>query len=157
MKRLLLLILFFCTALPLAAVQYGEGADIEPPASAMVSDGNTLYMTFCGKMHDVSRSEICKDPVKGFFIADIGFFKMEPGIGGYFRKGFQISGISQFIHNTYTVGSVFDQVPYNSRPDKTSSAGNKETITVRHEYLISSLCAGKYAGSLIYLQYDLLS
>ena len=32
MKRLLLLILFFCTALPLSAVQYGEGADIALPS-----------------------------------------------------------------------------------------------------------------------------
>ena len=28
MKHLLLLLLFFCIALPLSAVQYGEGADI---------------------------------------------------------------------------------------------------------------------------------
>lgn len=61
MKRLLLLILFFCTALPLAAVQYGEGADIEPPASAMVSDGNTLYMTFCGKKKMVAKISLA-DP-----------------------------------------------------------------------------------------------
>ena len=61
MKRLLLLILFFCTALPLAAVQYGEGADIEPPASAMVSDGDTLYMTFCGKKKMVAKISLA-DP-----------------------------------------------------------------------------------------------
>lgn len=49
MKRLLLFILFFCAAFTLSAGHYGEGADIEPTPSAMVSDGDTLYMTFCGK------------------------------------------------------------------------------------------------------------
>ena len=49
MKRFLLLTLLFCITFSLYAGHYGEGADIEPPASAMVSDGDTLYMTFCGK------------------------------------------------------------------------------------------------------------
>ena len=49
MKRFLLLTLLFCITFSLYAGHYGEGADIEPSPSAMVSDGDMLYMTFCGK------------------------------------------------------------------------------------------------------------
>ncbi len=58
MKHILLLILLFSAALPLAAIHYGTGVDIEPPASAMVMGNQMLYMTFCGKKKMVAAIEL---------------------------------------------------------------------------------------------------
>ncbi|MBO5803353.1 MAG: hypothetical protein J6R64_06390 [Lentisphaeria bacterium] len=103
MKHLLLLLLFFCIALPLSAVQYGEGADIEPPASAMVSDGDILYMTFCGKKKMVAKISLA-DPRSPTLLSayQTGFFPQ--GLALHQKKLYVTDG--RFLSILHTEGST---------------------------------------------------
>ncbi len=58
--------------------QYGETIDLETPGSALVLDGNTLYMTFCGKRRIVAAVDTA-DPAKPKLLAE---YKT-----GYFPQG----------------------------------------------------------------------
>lgn len=103
MKRLLLFILFFCAVFTLSAGHYGEGADIEPPASAMVSDGDTLYMTFCGKKKMVVKISLT-DPRTPTLLTtyQTGFFPQ--GLTLHQKKLYVTDG--KFLSILHTEGST---------------------------------------------------
>lgn len=105
MRRLILFILFilfFCAAFSLSAGYYGEGADIEPPASAMVSDGDTLYMTFCGKKKMVVKINLT-DPRNPTLLStyQTGFFPQ--GMTLHQKKLYVTDG--RFLNILHTEGS----------------------------------------------------
>lgn len=94
MKKFLLLILCLCTLAPVSARTAEMSTDIEPPPSAMVLNGNTLYMTFCGKMKIIAAIDL-SDPRAPKLLATqkIGHFPQGLALDSAGRKLYVANGM----------------------------------------------------------------
>ena len=100
----------------------------------------TVHMGFRGEMHDDIRLKIREDPVHCRLVADVRFLETAAGIAGNAFKGFQISGICQFVDDADLIPGHMNNMPYDSRTYESGSASYDNFISQR-----DTLCNIRYA------------
>ena len=123
-----------------SGLKHGKSAhDVGGHKISRIVNG-TVHMGFRGEMHDDIRLKIREDPVHCRLVADVRFLETATGIAGNAFKGFQISGICQFVDDADLIPGHMNNMPYDSRTYESGSASYDNFISQR-----DTLCNIRYA------------